>query len=385
MPHFDGIGANEYIVDVTHDVVDFISAADTPFVWELNIWYHTLNADSARASAAKRISRASPTSASASAARTCTPARLTYDAWCEGIREGRSYVSDGFSHLMDFRGQRMRPAPAERAETRAARDRPGDGARRLPPARQAARRRRRPPPEPVWSPEHARVARIARVPVEVVVNGRPAATKLAADGTLATSRSRSPSSGAVGSRCASSGRRTPIRCSSLVGGRPIRASRRSAMVLKAVDQCWSQKSGASRAVRETARRGVGVRPRAISADPLGVRGGLSWWFRNREGCAVAPGVGSHERPITGPAIVEARGHDHTVCVVFESADAVVLRDEGRGLDERRGDDRAVGRIARETRWQPGGLDRDGGRERQELHVRQRQRRVHPLERRPIPG
>ena len=44
MPGFDGIGANEYIVDVTHpDTVDFISAGDTPYVWELSIWYHTLN------------------------------------------------------------------------------------------------------------------------------------------------------------------------------------------------------------------------------------------------------------------------------------------------------------------------------------------------------
>jgi hypothetical protein len=44
MPKFDGIGANEYVVDVTHDAVDFISAVDTPSVWELNIWYHQLNA-----------------------------------------------------------------------------------------------------------------------------------------------------------------------------------------------------------------------------------------------------------------------------------------------------------------------------------------------------
>ena len=44
MPRFDGIGANEYIVDVTHDAVDFISTVDTPSPWELNIWYHTLNA-----------------------------------------------------------------------------------------------------------------------------------------------------------------------------------------------------------------------------------------------------------------------------------------------------------------------------------------------------
>src|SRR5262249_15224460 len=39
MPKFDGIGANEYVVDVAHDAVDFISTVDTPFVWELNIWY----------------------------------------------------------------------------------------------------------------------------------------------------------------------------------------------------------------------------------------------------------------------------------------------------------------------------------------------------------
>ena len=33
MPGFNGIGANEYIVDVTHDAVDFISAADTPCIF----------------------------------------------------------------------------------------------------------------------------------------------------------------------------------------------------------------------------------------------------------------------------------------------------------------------------------------------------------------
>ncbi len=43
MPPFDGIGANEFVVDTVHGVCDFISAVDTPAVWELNIWYHTLN------------------------------------------------------------------------------------------------------------------------------------------------------------------------------------------------------------------------------------------------------------------------------------------------------------------------------------------------------
>jgi hypothetical protein len=40
---FNSIGANEYIVDVVHGAVDFLSTVDTPASWELNIWYHTLN------------------------------------------------------------------------------------------------------------------------------------------------------------------------------------------------------------------------------------------------------------------------------------------------------------------------------------------------------
>jgi hypothetical protein len=44
VPAFDGIGANEFIVTVTEpDTVDFISSVDTPWPWELNIWYHVLN------------------------------------------------------------------------------------------------------------------------------------------------------------------------------------------------------------------------------------------------------------------------------------------------------------------------------------------------------
>ncbi len=43
MPQFDGIGTNEFIVTTAHGVCDFISAVDTPAIWELNVWYHTLN------------------------------------------------------------------------------------------------------------------------------------------------------------------------------------------------------------------------------------------------------------------------------------------------------------------------------------------------------
>ena len=65
MPAFDGIGANEFIVDVTHPgAVDFISAGDTPHIWELNIWYHTLNAGFRTRISGETDSPASPTIAS---------------------------------------------------------------------------------------------------------------------------------------------------------------------------------------------------------------------------------------------------------------------------------------------------------------------------------
>ena len=80
VPPYDGIGANEYIVDVTHTVpgpdgtpvpaVDFFSTVDTPYVWELKCGITRSTSASERASAARRISRASPTSVSARAALT---------------------------------------------------------------------------------------------------------------------------------------------------------------------------------------------------------------------------------------------------------------------------------------------------------------------------
>ncbi len=105
MPPFDGIGANEYIVGVTHDLVDFISTVDTPYAWELNIWYHTLNVGYRT-----RISGETDfpciygerVGLGRSYVRQ-TNGKFDYRDWIDGIREGRNYVSDGKSHLIDFK------------------------------------------------------------------------------------------------------------------------------------------------------------------------------------------------------------------------------------------------------------------------------------------
>ncbi|MCA9108167.1 MAG: CehA/McbA family metallohydrolase, partial [Planctomycetales bacterium] len=105
MPPFDGIGANEYIVDVAHGVCDFISAVDTPAVWELNIWYHTLNCGyTARISGETDFPciYGERVGLGRAYVKLNPDESLTYDNWVMGIRDGRSYCTDGLCHLVDF-------------------------------------------------------------------------------------------------------------------------------------------------------------------------------------------------------------------------------------------------------------------------------------------
>ena len=104
VPGFDGIGANEYIVDVTFpNAVDFISAVDTPYVWELNIWYHTLNVGF-RTRIAGETDFPCIYGSRVGIGRTYASlsAPISYSSWVDALKTGRSYVSDGKTHLMNF-------------------------------------------------------------------------------------------------------------------------------------------------------------------------------------------------------------------------------------------------------------------------------------------
>ena len=84
--------------------VDFISTVDTPYVWELNIWYHTLNAGfRTRISGETDFPCIYGERVGLGRSYVKLDGKLDYDDWCEGIRQGRNYVSDGKSHLMDFK------------------------------------------------------------------------------------------------------------------------------------------------------------------------------------------------------------------------------------------------------------------------------------------
>jgi hypothetical protein len=249
MPAFDGIGANEYVVDVTHDAVDFISAGDTSFLSELNIWYHTLNVGF-RTHISGETDFPCLTDDRVGEGRTYAKVdgALTYRGFIDAIRSGRSYVSDGRSHLMNFRVDGAEVG-TEGGEVR--RDRGGtiraslDVAAWLPEAPDDDLRSRPFTEKPYWDLRRARIGAGREVPVELVVNGRPVARQtVVADGRVRTLELDVPieTSSWIAARILPSSHTNPIFVS--VAGKPIRASRRSAQwCLDAVNQCWTQKKG----------------------------------------------------------------------------------------------------------------------------------------------
>src|SRR5262249_49906830 len=90
VPAVDGIGANEYVVDVVHGVVDFVSTVDTPAPWELNVWYHALNCGfTTRISGETDFPCIYGQRVGLGRAYVRLPAGpLDFDAWVHGLRDG---------------------------------------------------------------------------------------------------------------------------------------------------------------------------------------------------------------------------------------------------------------------------------------------------------
>ena len=316
MPPFDGIGANEYIVDVTHGAVDFISTVDTPAPWELNIWYHTLNcgfttrisgetdfpciygervglgrsyvklaADArsqsraATAPSGRAATSPSPSTGegrgegealqkdSASAARP----KLTYDSWANGVRDGRSYVSDGLSHLFDFSANGLgvgEPGASGRPSVLAIKS--GDkltikvSAAALLAEKPRDDIRRRPfDQKPFWHTERARLGDSRQVPVELIVNGESVERRLIdADGHIenVTFEYTPKISSWIAVRILPAAHTNPIFVE--LDGAPIRASRKSAeWCLAAVDVCWKSKQPQIRATEQEAAKAAYAKAR----------------------------------------------------------------------------------------------------------------------------
>jgi len=261
MPPFDGIGANEYIVDVTHpNSVDFISSVNTPSVWELSIWYHTLNVGfRTRISGETDFPCVYDSRVGLGRTYAQVDRALSFQGWLNGLRSGRSYVSDGKSHLLDFsvngvevgrNGSELKLSggQAVRVRLRVAaflNPQPDENVRTRPPDQQ-----------PYWDVERARIGNTRDVPLEIVVNGKVVASKpVTADGVRREVTFDVPieRSSWIAARILPSAHTNPL--FALVGEKPIRASRRSAeWCLTAVNQCWTQKAPAIRPSERAAAR-----------------------------------------------------------------------------------------------------------------------------------
>jgi hypothetical protein len=261
VPLMDGIGANEYVVDVAHNACDFISTVDTPSVWELNIWYHTLNCGyRCRISGETDFPCIYGERVGLGRSYVHLDGKLDFDAWVEGIKRGRCYVSDGLSHLMDFTvndlgvGAKNSEVNLKAAGTVKVKAKVAAWLEPKP-TPETERIRRAPTPtkgnssyrtlvsKPYWHVERARIDDTRKVPVEVVVNGRAVAKKeVLADGSEQDVEFDVPiqQSSWVALRIFPSSHTNPVFV--LVGEKPIRASKRSAeWCLKAIDKCWEQK------------------------------------------------------------------------------------------------------------------------------------------------
>lgn len=254
LPKFDGIGANEYVVDVVHDACDFISAVDTPIVWELNVWYHTLNCGyTCRISGETDFPCIYGERVGLGRAYVKLPKDqpFNFDTWVYALRDGRSYCCDGLSHLYDFQVNQLPVGekgaggrnsvlatkagePLKIAVNAAAllEDKPREDLRGKPLDQ-----------KPYWHVERARIGQSNKVPVELIVNGQAVARQeIAADGSTheLTFDYKPERSCWVALRIFPSSHTNPIFVE--VDGQPIRASQRSAQwCLDAVEQCWKSK------------------------------------------------------------------------------------------------------------------------------------------------
>src|SRR6185437_12440679 len=224
-------------------------------VWELNMWYHTLNCGyRCRISGETDFPCIYGERVGLGRSYVHLDGKLDFDAWAEGIKRGRCYVSDGKSHLMDFtvngHGVGVKDSEVQLAEPGEVEIKAKVAALLEPKPTPATERIRKTPldKKPYWDIERARLNDTRTVPVEVVVNGQPVARKeIIADGTEQEVTFRVPikASSWVCLRIFPSSHTNPLFV--LVGDKPIRASKRSVeWCLQSVDKCWQQKKRAIR-------------------------------------------------------------------------------------------------------------------------------------------
>jgi hypothetical protein len=250
MPKMDGIGANEYIVTVTQNAVDFYSAGDTPAPWELNMWYHTLNCGFTTRLSGETDFPCIFDERVGLARSYFKPedGNLNYDSYVQAIKKGRSYVSEGRSHIIDFSvngtevgtNESRLSVSSKQTLKISARVAANLSAEQDEKSRSIAQSELT--EQPYWHIERARIAGTRKVRVELIVNGEAVDTsEIIADGKWkdVTFSYAVNQSSWIALRVYPSSHTNPVFV--MVDNKPIHQRKSAVWCRQAVDQCWKMK------------------------------------------------------------------------------------------------------------------------------------------------
>ena len=271
MPKMDGIGANEFVVTVTQNLVDFYSAGDTPAPWELNMWYHALNCGfTPRLSGETDYPCIFDERVGIARSYFKPEGPLSYDGYVAAIKKGRSYVSDGSSHIIDFsvntleagtkdsklylKGKQTVKITAKVAANLPAQQDPIGLAIAQSPLTE----------QPYWNIERARIGTTRKIRVELIVNGKPAdTTEITAEGKWNDLTFNYPinHSSWMALRVYPGSHTNPVFV--IVDDKPIHERKSAEWCRKAVDQCWKMKQSEIRSEERPAAEAVYDKARRV--------------------------------------------------------------------------------------------------------------------------
>lgn len=255
IPSLNGGGAMEIFVSTSEGVCDFISAMDTARIPEWNTWYHLMNCGfplklsgetDFPCMSSRRVGQGRVY------VNTVRQDKVDFEDWCAGIAAGRSYVSDGFAHALNFRVNEEAPGgivrsavPTEvtiQATVAFAPEQPRAVAYGT--LQPAAGRRMTGDTVNLHAERDTGVIRGGKRLVEIVVNGEVAASRqVEADGTPHSLTFQIPVSQSswIALRQFPQLHTNPVTVE--VAGKPIRAQRRSALwCAECVRRLWHNRS-----------------------------------------------------------------------------------------------------------------------------------------------
>jgi hypothetical protein len=205
-----------------------------------------------------------------------TEGPLTYEGYVAAIKNGRSYVSDGSAHIIDFSVNGLE-AGTERSELRLVKPRrvtvTAKVAAHLSEQQDAegAQIAQRPlDRQPFWHIERARIGKTRKVRLELIVNGEAVDTlQIAADGNWQDVRFEHTikQSSWVALRVYPSAHTNPVFV--LVDGKPILDRRSAEWCKKAVQQCWKMKQANIRPQERAAAQAAYDQAQGVYRNLLG--------------------------------------------------------------------------------------------------------------------